>query len=169
MPTCVNCGDDAKVKFCSRSCSASYTNKTSPKRKPEHECLYCQSPTLRQSKFCRKDCRDSYYNLNTTIGDLRKKAIRQAQVYNYLRQKSRQIALATILMRCQVCHYDIHVDVCHIAALASLSDDTLVKNAVCAENFVILCKNHHWELDHGHLTIAEVPPSDLLPQLDSNQ
>lgn len=148
---CLNCNLlPAKNKFCSRSCSASYNNSIIPRRKPEHKCIVCGKPTPATKRICSKDCRDEKYNLHTTIGELKSKSVRDAQVYNTLRQRSRRIALQTMVMECQeeACNWTEHVEVCHIKALCDLDDSTTVAQATGHWNFILLCPNHHWKFDH---------------------
>lgn len=54
------------------------------------------------------------------------------------------------------CSYDLHVDVCHIKDVADFPDSALVSEINDPSNLAYLCKNHHWELDHGHLTAARI-------------
>lgn len=46
----------------------------------------------------------------------------------------------------------MHFDVCHIKPIGSFDDDTLVAEINDLTNLVPLCKNHHWEMDHGLLS-----------------
>jgi 5-methylcytosine-specific restriction endonuclease McrA len=65
MLKCANCQAELKgkytLKFCSRSCSASYTNKTKVKhgKYQERQCTVCDKtylPNTVDSKFCSKSC-----------------------------------------------------------------------------------------------------------------
>ena len=54
---CINCNQEIKghgIKFCSRSCSVSYNNKTSPKRKPEGQCKICKCNLTTHRTYCDK-------------------------------------------------------------------------------------------------------------------
>lgn len=85
---------------------------------------------------------------NITLGELKSKAVRDAQVYNTLRQRSRKIATKLGLTGCEVCGYNYHVEIAHITALSKLPDETTVAEATEHSNFKLLCPNHHWEFDH---------------------
>ena len=50
---------------------------------------------------------------------------------------------------CAICGYDKHVDAAHLVAKHVVDDDS-------TENGAPLCPNHHWELDHGHITVDDV-------------
>lgn len=59
---CLNCGKpivggDSKQKFCSRSCSAIYNNKTKEKKK--RYCLNC-GKEIKQGNFCNNTCYGKY-------------------------------------------------------------------------------------------------------------
>lgn len=50
---CLHCGmETTNPKFCSRSCSASFTNAQSPKRKPSGRCLLCSTDIPRGRTYC---------------------------------------------------------------------------------------------------------------------
>lgn len=62
---CLNCGKEAKNKFCSSSCSAIFTNpkrvetlrKTKSPAPPKPNCLFCNSPCrLTKAIYCSKKC-----------------------------------------------------------------------------------------------------------------
>ena len=59
MTNCVNCGSSTlNPKFCSRSCSASFTNRASPKRKRLEVslCPVCENPVKRRNTYCSSSC-----------------------------------------------------------------------------------------------------------------
>lgn len=161
---CATCNTPVSAirKYCSEQCLTiariervskdGHTTNSKKKYYPKCECGNTMSH--RSVK-----CRDCVYNdyLNMTIGQLRAKSVRDAQVYNGIRQKSRSLAVKHYVMECALCGYDYHVDVCHVRALSSLPDETTVISASGVDNFVLLCRNHHWELDHGNIDIKDVP------------
>lgn len=49
--------------------------------------------------------------------------------------------------KCQVCGYDKFVNVCHVEPRFKGGSDTV-------ENAIVLCPNHHAELDYGILTLS---------------
>lgn len=53
--------------------------------------------------------------------------------------------------RCEVCGYDKHVEFAHVRGLASFQADATLAEVNDPSNVRILCRNHHWELDHGML------------------
>jgi hypothetical protein len=53
MANCIKCGIETNSpKFCSRSCSTSYNNSESPKRKLKNKCVVCDTPIKSPLKRC---------------------------------------------------------------------------------------------------------------------
>lgn len=187
---CLNdCGKPAAVgpgrtgKFCGRSCAASFNNKAYPKRRLKNKCRICRQYITSNKIYCSRDCWSNAqrggvrvrkiapdtgsvtYEIqpmgDCTLGTLRQKAVRDAQVYNRLRQVSRRIAISMDLTSCMLCGYDTFFEVCHLQALSSLADDIKVTDAIGPQNFIVLCRNHHWEFDHGALALSDIPAPHL--------
>lgn len=57
---------------------------------------------------------------------------------------------------CQNCNYSNHVEVCHIKPIHSFDITTLIDDINSPDNILILCRNCHWEFDHGRLTIEKI-------------
>ena len=55
--------------------------------------------------------------------------------------------------KCHICGYDKHVEVAHIKAVSEFDDTATVNEINSVNNLIGLCPNHHWEYDHGLLTI----------------
>ncbi|MCK4825296.1 HNH endonuclease [bacterium] len=68
--------------------------------------------------------------------------------------------------RCQLCHYDKHVELCHIIPINSFtSNDSATMREISSEsNILILCRNHHWEFDNGVLALQDIPSRECLTQ-----
>jgi hypothetical protein len=135
-------------RFCSHSCAAAYSNaRRERKQKP-------QKLHLERIKFAR---------LNTiTKGEL------------FAQSKSWQAARSTIQRHavyvyntsnkpraCKVCSYSRHIEVCHLKAVNRFSVATLISEINHPDNLVALCRNHHWELDHGVLNLVSVGRIEL--------
>lgn len=56
-----------------------------------------------------------------------------------------------LAQKCLECGYSAHVEVCHIKPVSSFKEDALVSEINNVSNLVALCRNHHWEFDHGVL------------------
>lgn len=162
MNTCKNCGNTTNnPKFCSRSCSATFTNKTNPKRLLiDRICGNCGSKLQRKSHLdtstvC-KECKmahtfaryDSY-----SIKDVTYSSHHRSSAFALIRARARKIAKDAGLVSCSICGYSTHVEICHIKSISSFTDDTLVSSVNSLDNLVALCPNHHWELDNGVIKI----------------
>jgi len=160
---CLNCGSKtSNPKFCSRSCSATYTNKAYPKRKRTSsrwsKCIICGNEAPWRRKYCNQ-CRrkhDPNYRdwMALTIKDLQD--IRSYQVNSRIRELARGIYKQSDKpKKCIVCGYHLHYEVCHIMPINELNPDTPISVVNDLSNLIALCPNHHWELDNGHLTLDD--------------
>lgn len=162
---CLNCKQETiNPKFCCRSCAASYNNRAYPKRQQtEKFCKRCRlslgvfSSNLRERRIC-DNCRlrKQHPNANTqTKGELRGQGnANRGGRYPYIRILSRKAYKASGRpMVCFVCGYSLHVDICHIRDVKDYPDDALVADINALTNLIALCKNHHWEFDHGKLVL----------------
>jgi len=163
---CKNCESETdNPKFCSISCSTTYNNaqRTTPSvpRKPRY-CIKCNkditflSPAGAQY-HPRTNCDDCLANIclitstTITIGDIKAKA--RYQKHAQIRQMARRIYNNSGQPKeCKICHYNRAYDVCHIVALNIWPSTTLLSQVNASKNLVALCKNHHWEFDHGYLS-----------------
>jgi hypothetical protein len=55
---------------------------------------------------------------------------------------------------CVVCPYKIHVELCHIKSISDFPLTAKLSEVNSNDNLVYLCPNHHWELDHGLLSLV---------------
>ena len=53
---------------------------------------------------------------------------------------------------CAYCGYTRHVELCHIKAVSSFSEESLVSEVNSVDNVIQLCRNCHWEFDHPENT-----------------
>jgi hypothetical protein len=138
-------------KFCTRSCSAKRNNSLYPKRIMDTiSCTDCGSPVSRASRRKRcANCKHAGYLYTLTLGEYRNKFSSAAKCYNAARSISRsQYAVENRPKSCAICSYNKHIDVCHIADLHKLPDDTSLYKALSNGNLIALCRNCHWEFDH---------------------
>ena len=150
---CRYCGQlTTNPMFCNRSCAASFNNKKVPKkRKQQKYCKHCGVPVFGRRTTC-DNCNPSYVDwTKVTLGDVKQKASFQysARVRQLARKLYRQ---SNKPQECLICGYDKHFEVCHRRAINEFSDDTFIAEVNDLDNLVALCPNHHWELDHNHLT-----------------
>lgn len=156
---CLQCGKDTdNPKFCSKSCSVSYFNKRKPKRLSTRTkiCPICGEPKGDQSKTCR--------NCNTNA---RWELARRAKIKDYFRDKSPSRAKYTDIRKwarkfikesgreekCEICGFDVYVEVCHRKSISSFSGDSLLDEVNSLDNLIYLCPNHHVMFDKGLINI----------------
>lgn len=165
MIDCLKCGTPThNPKFCSRSCSAAYTNQQSPKRKAKNYCEDCGQTIRRDVKYC-SNCRKSRPFVARQATDdislsvaIYKRGHRSA-AFALVRARARLVAKKLGWNKCQHCGYDIHVEISHRKAIASFSLDTLINTINHPSNLLALCPNCHWEYDHQvvHTGVEPVP------------
>lgn len=160
---CQKCGGETKnPKFCSNSCAASFNNRIYPKRKCERVCKRngCEKPVhTYKNQICTehlREYREGKYR-NKTIGEYRNllsvrgkhRSWVSAHVRNFAREWNKELRK----MPCRNCGYSKHVELCHRKAISGFPDETPLRVINSAENIYVLCRNCHWEFDHGHLTL----------------
>lgn len=140
---CFNCNKETtNPKFCSKTCSAIYTNKESPKRKKTKQCKLCSNLILSNYIYC-SDCFKSKntIKIKTTTANW--------GTMPYIRQHARKIYKKSGQpQHCIMCNYSLHFDVCHIKDIKQYEDGTPLTVINDISNLLALCKNHHWEFDH---------------------
>lgn len=155
---CLNCDSQTtNPKFCSRSCAAIYNNKKQPKRKPESFCKDCGKPNTRSRTYC-KDCWPKHATRDwskVTIKELRGEgSANYGGRYPVIRHLSRKwYKKSGRPMKCSVCGYSLHVEICHIKDVNKFDESTSIAEVNRLDNLVALCKNHHWEFDNNHLKL----------------
>lgn len=150
---CLNCSTETgNPKFCCRSCSTAYNNRANPKRKPENSCKTCGAAINSTRTYCPEHTRD--YG-STTKGELYGDGnVNWGGNGAYIRGHARRTYRSSGRPKqCFVCGYSLHYDVAHIKDINSYPMTATLNEINNIDNLVALCKNHHWEFDHGHLTI----------------
>lgn len=160
---CQNCGKDTKnPKYCSRSCAATITGHTHPKRKLTRLCRNCNKIIVRNyrsllcencynNKFDIENRTLSYYYTQESLKNLHKSS-KAVHVRGLAQSKFKHLKA----LPCYSCGYDKHVELCHIKPISSFDVNSLIKDVNCEENIVQLCPNCHWEFDNG-LLILDFP------------
>jgi len=150
MNHCLYCGKETtNPKYCSRSCAAQATNRLYPKRKKRsYFCQKCGTRVPPRRKYC-DSCNPHRVDWDTvTLGDLQNK--RSYQVNSRVRELARRAySRSERPLRCAVCGYDKHVDICHIHSISSFSSSATIGEINSLQNLVVLCPNCHWEFDNG--------------------
>lgn len=147
---CINCKSETNnKKFCSRSCSTSFNNRTT-KLKVKNKCISCDNlVSNNRLKYCGK-CNINYQEF--TIGEYRNKASvkdkHPSWLHSHIRGFARSWLKHLAKLPCKRCKYDKHVELAHIKGLSEFSDDTKLKDINSENNVIQLCPNCHWEFDN---------------------
>jgi hypothetical protein len=149
MGNCFKCKiKTSNPKFCSRSCSASYNNSVSPKRKRENQCFKCKKPIVSSRKYCEV-CRT--YPEDITLKQAIYTRHHKSSAYALVRARARAVIAKHGVSKCQKCSYSKHVEAAHIKAISSFDEETLLSAINHPSNLISLCPNCHWEFDKGLL------------------
>lgn len=133
--------------FCNQSCAASHNNVIHQKRITSKKCK-CGKKISRETIMCMK-CYQQKWQLNyKTLGESIKGRT-DANRYCNIRKAARKKYTKYLPMQCLLCGYDVHVEICHKKDIADFSLDTLVSEINDFSNLGALCRNCHWEVDHG--------------------
>lgn len=160
MINCIKCGKPTKnKKFCSRSCANSHNNSTSPKRKLTKVCKHdgCNTLITSQYTYCSEHnpTKGKDYS-SVTISELVDKS-RKSHYYSHIRYLARKAHHNSSKPKCCAnCGYDKHIEVAHIKAISSYCKSTTIGEVNNLDNLLGLCRNCHWELDYGDLTIEQI-------------
>ena len=164
---CNNCGKEIIINhsgyicsenhFCSKSCAATFNNKKKPKRKKTKKCRDCNNLVCSNLSFCNDCIQDGKhlktgFRTNKTIAYYIGKK-NDANRYSQIREDARRTTKDRP-KKCVVCGYDKHTEVCHIKEIKKFDPNTLLSVVNDPNNLILLCRNHHWEMDHGLLVIS---------------
>lgn len=160
MVSCLNCAKETdNPRFCSRSCACTWTNIHNP-RKKRINFRYCKTCGELLAETYLTHCRPCQAVRKTkinrmtdrTIGDIQASA--KYQINAWIRSDARMVVEKAGRPRvCQQCGYDKHVEVCHYPAINSYPMTAKISEVNDQKNLLLLCPNHHWELDNGLLTL----------------
>lgn len=120
------------------------------KRKP---CPGCAAEVAWDTQLCRT-CTGKERTakaLSRTVAEVKKE--NKARWGLHVRSLSRKLYT---FQKCFVCPYDKHVEIAHVIPVASFSDEATIADIHRESNILGLCPNHHWEFDHGMLSLEEI-------------
>lgn len=149
--------------FCSRNCAAVYNNKVAHKKKLKTiYCIKCKNEIERKTwkdrrrSYCKECFEETLLDLDkVTLGELKDR--RKYQKSSQLRDIARKIYNKSNLpKKCLNCSYDYHFEVCHIKAIKDFDLDTTISEVNHIDNLIGLCRNCHWEFDHGKLSLKYI-------------
>lgn len=163
----------AKVKrvFCSQSHAAKFNNKgiARNKRKVKY-CSKCNEGFLpdKRTRICPK-CTVVCENLTIAeiVSRISAKGKHPSWRHAFIRTMNRNWN-KDFPHLCQVCGYSQHVEYAHIQSVSSFPETTTLRVVNDPSNVLVLCRNHHWEFDHGFLTRDQIPDRISLGHLQGD-
>ena len=173
---CDNCGNEfnkkpadvkrTKHNFCNHSCAAQKTNSlrdTNSYRQPEGKCAECGDPASTATKFCKK-CwivkSSDHIRDNQQLSEVIYKNQHRSSAFAKVRTRARTVAKKEGWKCCRVCGYDKHIEIAHVHPVSSFPETALISEVNAVPNLAPLCRNCHWEFDHGMITLSTVPEDD---------
>jgi hypothetical protein len=152
MNICLECDALTKnPKFCNKSCSAKFNNRRTPKQAPKGQCAICGKVIWKRLVYCR-ECNTKTDWANITLADIKFRHLTQyaTQIRYHARKQYKRSGRK---QACENCGYSKHFEVCHIKSIHTFSDDSKIEVINHSSNLIALCRNCHWEFDHGILIL----------------
>jgi hypothetical protein len=139
-------------------------------------CPMCGVLIQYDSKFCFSCTRINAGKIlfsTSTIGEYREqlavKGKHPSWVHGAVRGLARSRYRDLLKTPCSNCGYERHVELCHITPLSKWPDGATMGQVNAPENVAILCRNCHWELDHGLIPVDSVRVSNLSSPLAQSE
>lgn len=156
---CLECGELTKnPEYCSRKC---YNENRISKPRKKYYCQNCSDlisvgwTHLKICKICRSNKMFNWQKY--TLKELKNK-YSISQYHAKIRGWSRTIFNQSKKPKiCKHCNYSKYIEVCHIKDVKDFSLDSTLEEVNHIDNLIALCRNCHWEFDHGHLKISCEP------------
>jgi hypothetical protein len=144
MNTCLHCNKETRnPKYCSKSCAAKETNKTSKRQRKVYTCKSCCVPVPHDRTKCDACLEVKDISLEQAIYTKHHKSSAFALVRSRARSSVRGEEQV-----CEECGYSKHIEVCHIKPIHAFPLSTMLSEINHRDNLKILCPNCHWEFDH---------------------
>lgn len=157
---CFTCGNETtNPKFCSRSCSATYTGKMFPKRKIQRKCSKCDNKVRTyKHTLCAEHWAEHLANKPDVYRNRKLKEYWNKDSLKNLHPSSKNAHIRLVAhswfkklkeLPCANCGYTKHVELCHIKPISSFTEESTLGEVNHEDNIIQLCPNCHWELDKG--------------------
>ena len=144
-----------KNNFCSLKCSNIFNN---PKINKITICENCNLNFTKSkdkvSNTCSKLCHIELGMKHRLIKDSIKRE--GSNTYDTIRKNARIYSKYFYPLKCMLCDYDKHYEVCHIKDLKNFTGEETIYEVNNKYNLIHLCPNHHWEFDHNQLDIQKI-------------
>jgi hypothetical protein len=114
----------------------------------------CECGNIRSSKSTQcLDCSLKSRLVDYTLSEAIYQEGTKGSAYSLIRYRARNILRTS---SCEKCGYSLHIEVCHIKPINAFSREARLSEINHPENLIILCRNCHWEFDHGLLTLDQI-------------
>lgn len=138
-------------------CSASCRNIDSVRRwRRVHrkKCPNCDEFILPDSTHCKQCYKSATEISDMTLGEAIYLIHHCSSAYSLVRTRARAVAKKLgIIDKCFNCGYNKHVEIAHKKKISSFSLETMISVINEESNLIALCRNCHWEFDHGLLIL----------------
>jgi hypothetical protein len=152
----------SKIKshvFCSKKCSGKFFHTQKNIVYKLNTCISCNMDISYPRKYCSTCIYIYTNNIIDQVPDRIKIRVRDflsdKNKFSRIRINARHV-LSDLSQACAICNYDTIVQCCHIIPIADFSLDDFIGIINHPSNLILLCANHHLELDRGLLRIPVV-------------
>lgn len=157
-------GSKSGFVFCSKSCAA-ITNNCTSKLKTGKNVI---------NSYCCSQCSNSFTSTENDLNkhntcstscwqeaEMKTKFIKNClgkgtNKFNLIRQNARNYSKYIYPLKCMLCNYDKHYEVCHVKDLKDFDLNLSVYEVNNKNNLVHLCPNCHWEFDRNLITLEAI-------------
>ncbi len=149
--------------FCSHTCSGSFNGRLRVRKGKMKICQQCEAEyEYKNHKPSARFCASCFQQkqLETkriTLGDVAKhcsvRGKHPSWRWAYVRTQARTIHSDLLSLPCRECGYSKHVELAHVKPISSFEDSALLSEVNARANVSQLCRNCHWEFDHGLLIL----------------
>lgn len=143
--------------FCSSTCSNTFNN-PNPKKDRTTSCENCTITFIKSkdkiSNTCSMLCYMELGMKNRLMNDSVKRG--GANAYDTIRQNARLYSKYFYPLKCMLCDYDKHYEVCHVRDIKDFTGEETIYEVNNKTNLIHLCPNCHWEFDHGKLDLSVI-------------
>lgn len=153
--------DSSEKHFCNGRCSALYNNRHKRiGKKCTKKCRECDNLILSDRTFCKECIKKNKHIHGEVVDPLKtlgyyKSKCKDMNKYRQIRNNAKKIT-SSWEHKCQKCGYNKHTETCHVRDISDFPDTATMKEINDPNNLVILCRNCHWELDHGIFNIEDI-------------
>lgn len=150
------------AKYCSSKCSAICTNKKRKRIKKQYFCLKCgkfigEGFKFGDNRYCTDHARNYRDWSLVTFKILKEKLQNSYQVHARIRSLARELYKKHNKdLKCKICGYNTFVEICHIKPVKDFPETSSITEINNLNNLTCLCRNHHWEFDHGLIPIEQI-------------